>query len=51
MNGTSATISSSGWLRRNWHRVLAHLAGLGSLALLAAQYLFGDLALPERLMM
>jgi methionine sulfoxide reductase heme-binding subunit len=39
------------WLRRNWHRILVHSAGLATLAWLAAVYLFALAPLPERYIM
>lgn len=37
------------WLRRHWHRVLTHAAGLVPLAILALDYASGQLgAIPER---
>jgi methionine sulfoxide reductase heme-binding subunit len=39
------------WLQQNWHRVLAHCAGIGSLSVLAFNYAYGDLAIPERYVM
>jgi sulfoxide reductase heme-binding subunit YedZ len=36
------------WLRRNWHRVAAHLAGILPLVLIGATYLSGTLAIPIR---
>lgn len=40
------------WLRRNWHRLLAHAAGILPLAVLATSYLRGELGgIPERVAM
>jgi sulfoxide reductase heme-binding subunit YedZ len=39
------------WLRRNWHRVLVHGAGVAVLAWLAAVYFFSLAPLPERYVM
>lgn len=37
------------WLRQNWHRALAHAAGILPLAMLATEYFRGELgAIPER---
>ncbi|MBX3064625.1 MAG: ferric reductase-like transmembrane domain-containing protein [Anaerolineae bacterium] len=39
------------WLRRNWHRLLVHVIGVGLAIWLIVMYQFGDLALPERFVM
>lgn len=36
------------WLRQNWHRVAAHLAGILPLVYITAYYLSGALAIPIR---
>src|SRR3954454_15897034 len=36
------------WLRHNWHRVAAHLAGILPLLFIAAYYFSGTLAIPTR---
>lgn len=41
----------SRWLKRNWHRALAHGAGLGTLAWLGAVYALRLEPLPERFVM
>jgi sulfoxide reductase heme-binding subunit YedZ len=40
------------WFRHNWHRILAHMAGLLPLIVLGAEYVSGRLgAIPERMAM
>lgn len=46
-----AQLPAGRWLRRNWHRLLAHGAGLGTLAWLGVVYAFRLAPLPERAVM
>jgi methionine sulfoxide reductase heme-binding subunit len=39
------------WLRRNWHRVVVHGAGMAALAWLGAVYVFALAPLPDRYVM